>query len=210
MTLVQKTVNAFLDELASDSPAPGGGSVAALAGALGSALTSMVCRLTVGKKKYADVLDELQTVLAMAEGLRATFARLVDADADAFNRLMDAYSLPKDTDDQKALRTAAVQEATKEASLVPLECMKHGIDAIALARSVAEKGNVNSASDAGVSALLLGASIEAAALNVMVNLRGITDMEFVEWKSSEVASIRKTTAEAVEEVLAIVGEKISG
>jgi formiminotetrahydrofolate cyclodeaminase len=208
MGLVDAKLTAFLDELASNAPAPGGGSVAALSGALGSALTSMVCRLTAGKKKYAAVEGEMQSVLAMSEQLRGTFARLVDADTDAFNKVMEAYSLPKDTDDQKALRGAAVQEATKEATLVPLECMKHAIDALALARTVAEKGNVNSASDAGVSALMLGACIEAAALNVKINLAGITDTEFTEWKSSEVASIRKTGAEAVEEVLAVVGEKI--
>lgn len=210
MSLVNKTVTSFLDELASNSPAPGGGSVAALAGALGSALTSMVCRLTAGRKKYAEVEAEVKAVLGESEKLRAVFARLVDADTDAFNKVMEAWSLPKDTDDQKALRNAAVQEATKEATLVPLEVMKHGIDALALARTVAQKGNVNSASDAGVSALMAGACIEAAALNVKINLPGITDTEFTEWKASEVATIRRTGREAVEEILAIVAEKIGG
>lgn len=208
MSLVNKSVTAFLDELASNSPAPGGGSVAALSGALGSALTSMVCRLTIGKKKYAEVDEEMKSVLEASEKLRSMFARLIDTDTDAFNRVMDAYSLPKDTDDQKALRSAAVQAATREATLVPLEVMKHGIDALALARTVAQKGNLNSASDAGVSALLIGACIEAAALNVRINLSGISDTEFVEWKSSEVSSIQRTGKEAVEEVLSIVGEKI--
>jgi formiminotetrahydrofolate cyclodeaminase len=208
MSLVTKSVTSFLDELASNSPAPGGGSVAALTGAIGSALTSMVCRLTIGKKKYAEVEAEMKSVLESSEKLRAVFARLVDADTDAFNKVMDAYSLPKETDDQKALRAAAVQAATKEATLVPLEVMKHGIDALALARTVAQKGNANSASDAGVSALMIGACIEAAALNVRINLPGITDTEFTEWKASEVSSIRRTGKDAVEEVLSIVGEKI--
>jgi formiminotetrahydrofolate cyclodeaminase len=208
MDLVQRNLDAFLDELASNSPAPGGGSVAALSGALGSALTSMVCRLTVGKKKYLEVETEVKAVLEASEKLRAAFTRLVDADTAAFNKVMEAYGLPKESDDQKALRSAAVQEATKEASLVPLECMKHGIDALALARAVAQKGNINSVSDAGVSALMIGAAIEAAALNVKINLSGITDMEFTEWRSSEVASILKTGRAAVGEILAIVGEKI--
>jgi formiminotetrahydrofolate cyclodeaminase len=208
MSLVNKSVNSFLEELASNSPAPGGGSVAALSGALGSALTSMVCRLTIGKKKYAEVGEEMKSVLVSSEKLRAMFTRLVDADTDAFNRVMDAYSLPKESDDQKALRAAAVQAATKEATLVPLEVMKHGIDALALARTVAQKGNLNSASDAGVSALMIGACIEAAALNVRINLSGLTDTEFVEWKSSELSSIQRTGKDAVEEVLSIVGEKI--
>jgi len=210
MSLVNKTVTSFLDELSSNSPAPGGGSVAALSGALGSALTSMVCRLTIGKKKYAGVEAEMKAVLEGSEKLRAVFGRLIDADTDAFNKVMDAYSLPKETDDQKALRAAAVQAATKEATLVPLEVMKHGIDALALARVVATEGNANSASDAGVSALMIGACVEAAALNVRINLAGITDTEFREWKSSEVASITRTAKEAVEELMSIVGEKIGG
>lgn len=209
MTLVNKSLNAFLEELASNSPAPGGGSVAALSGALGSALTSMVCRLTVGKKKYAEAEEEMKSVLAMSEKLRTIFTRLVDTDTDAFNKVMEAYSLPKESDDQKALRNAAIQEATKEAALVPLECMKHGIDALALSRAVAQRGNRTSVSDAGVSALLIGACIEAAALNVKINLTGIADVEFVEWKTSEVSSILKTGKDAVEEILGIVEEKIS-
>ncbi|HLA99930.1 MAG TPA: cyclodeaminase/cyclohydrolase family protein, partial [Bacteroidota bacterium] len=153
MNLPNKTLASFLDDLASASPAPGGGSVAAFAGALGSALAAMVCRLTIGKKKYAEVGEEMEAVLMMAEDLRAKFTRLADTDTEAFNKVMDAYSLPKDSDDRKALRNAAIQTATKEAALVPLECMKHGIDALALARTVAGKGNLNSVSDAGVSAL---------------------------------------------------------
>ena len=209
MSLVNRNLNALLEELASHSPAPGGGSVAALAGALGAALTSMVCRLTVGKKKYAEVEEEMKSVLAMSDKLRTAFTRLIDADTDAFNKVMEAYSLPKESDDQKALRNAAIQEATKEAALVPLECMKHGIDALALSRAVAQRGNLNSVSDAGVSALMIGAAIEAAALNVKINLTGVTDMEFVEWKTQEVSSILKTGKDAAEEILLIVGEKIS-
>jgi len=209
MNIPNKTLTSFLDELASSSPAPGGGSVAALSGAVGAALTSMVCRLTIGKKKYAEVGEEMESVLAMAEGLRAKFLQLVDADTEAFNKVMDAYSLPKESDDQKALRNAAIQAATKEAALVPLECMKHGIDALALARTVAQKGNLNSVSDAGVSALMISAGIEAAALNVKINLTGITDVDFVEWKSSDVGSIIRTGREATEEILSIVEEKIS-
>ncbi len=209
MTLPEKSLASFIDDLASSSPAPGGGSVAALSGALGSALTSMVCRLTIGKKKYAEVGEEMESVLGMAEDLRAKFLRLVDADTEAFNKVMDAYSLPKDSEDRKALRNAAIQAATKEAALVPLECMKHGIDALALARAVARNGNLNSVSDAGVSALMIQAGIEAAALNVKINLSGITDTDFVEWKSADVASILRTGREAAEEILSIVGEKIS-
>src|SRR5437667_3161 len=134
--LTQKTITAFLDELASNAPAPGGGSAAALAGAIGAALTSMVCNLTVGKKKYAGVEPEIKRVLQTSEELRKRFTALIDKDTDDFNKVMDAYKLPKETGDQQALRAAAIQAATKEAALVPLEVMKHAIDGLALAKAV--------------------------------------------------------------------------
>ncbi len=206
--LTSMTINRFLDECASNSPAPGGGSVAALSGALGAALTSMVCSLTIGKKKYADVEGEMKSVLQRSEELRKTFASLIDQDTEAFNKVMEAFGLPKETDDQKALRSAAIQGATKEAALIPLRAMKLVIDALALARIVAEKGNVNSASDAGVSALMLQACCEGAALNVRINLGSITDQEFTGWHSEEVASLLRTTRTHAAEILAIVDRKI--
>lgn len=206
--LTDKSITKFLDELASSSPAPGGGSVAALSGALGAALTSMVSNLTVGKKKYLDVEAEMKNVLPQSEELRQRFTVLIDRDTNAFNKVMEAFSLPKDTDDQKALRTAAIQEATKEAALVPLEVMKHVIDGLALAKVVAEKGNLNSASDAGVSALMMGAAMEGAALNVQINLSGIQDMDFVGWKTEEVASLLRTSRMNLEEIQKTVRGKI--
>ena len=206
--LSKKTLEEFLTELASNSPAPGGGSVAALAGAIGSALTSMVCSLTIGKKKYATVEDEIKKVLEQIEPLRKKFTTLIDKDTEAFNKVMEAYGLPKDSDQQKALRNAAIQSATKEAALVPLEVMKHCIDALALTKIVAEKGNLNSISDAGVSALMLQAAAEGAALNVKINLSGISDTEFVGWKAEEVESVLRTSRKLSEEVLTVVKEKI--
>jgi formiminotetrahydrofolate cyclodeaminase len=204
----RKTMHTFLDELASSSPAPGGGSVAALAGALGSALTSMVCNLTIGKKKYAEVDGDMKKILGQAEHLRAVFTALIDRDTEAFNKVMEAYSLPKETDPQKALRAAAVKEATKEATLVPLEVMKHCIDGLALAQQVAAKGNANSISDAGVSAFMLNAALEGAALNVRINLNALNDPDFVGWKQEELQSLRSTSALMLEEVEAIVEEKL--
>lgn len=204
----RKTMRAFLDEVASSSPAPGGGSVAALAGALGAALTSMVCHLTVGKKKYADVEDEMKKVLEQSEHLRVQFTELIERDTMAFNKVMEAFALPKDTDPQKALRSAAIREATKEATLVPLEVMKHCIDALALARAVASHGNVNSVSDAGVAAYMLHGALESAALNVRINLNGLNDPEFVGWKQDEVASLRSTSAVVLEEIQSVVDERL--
>ena len=206
--LTKTSITAFLDDVASSSPAPGGGSVAALAGALGAALASMVCNLTIGKKKYAEVEEDMKKVLVAIEPLRKTFTRLISKDTLAFQKVMEAYALPKDTDPQKALRSAAITEATKEATLVPLEVMKHCIDALALAQEVASKGNVNSISDAGVCAQMLHAACESAALNVKVNLNALNDADFVGWKLEEVGSLLSTSRMMLEEVQSIVDERM--
>ncbi len=206
--LVQKPVTAFLTELASSSPAPGGGSVAALSGAIGSALTSMVCSLTIGKKKYAGVEEEMKKMREQSEALRERFTGLIDRDTEAFNKVMDAFGLPRESEAQKALRAAAVAAATKEATLVPLEVMKHCIDALALAQEVVANGNSNSVSDAGVSALMLHAACEGAALNVRINLNGLDDTEFVSWKSQELESILRTSRMMLEETMEMVSEKM--
>jgi methenyltetrahydrofolate cyclohydrolase len=204
----KKNLAAFLDELASSSPAPGGGSVAALAGALGAALTAMVCNLTIGKKKYTPVEEEMKKILAQAQEMRGLFTALIDEDTQAFNKVMEAYSLPKDTEPQKALRAAAIREATKEATNVPLEVMKHCIDALALAQQVAASGNINSVSDAGVSAYMLHAAVESAALNVRINLNNLSDSEFVGWKKDEMESLRNTSRMMLEEIQVIVSDKL--
>lgn len=204
----KKTLIAFLDELASSSPAPGGGSVAALAGALGAALTAMVCNLTIGKKKYAAVEGEMKKILAQAEEMRGLFTALIDEDTQAFNKVMEALGLPKETEPQKALRAAAIREATKEATNVPLEVMKHCIDALALTQQVAASGNVNSVSDAGVSAYMLHAAVEAAALNVRINLNNLNDSEFVGWKTDEMDSLMNTSRMMLEEIQGIVADKL--
>ena len=209
LMFTEKSLTRFLDELASNSPAPGGGSVAAFSGALGSALTSMVCHLTIGKKKYAEVDGEMKNVLAKSEELRQQFVDLVDEDTLAFNKVMEAYGLPKETSDQKVLRSVAIQESTKEAALVPLSVMKHVVDALALAKVVAEKGNANSASDAGVSALMLHAAAEGAALNVQINLGSIIDSEFTGWHGEEVSSILRTCKRMSEDVLHLVQQRMN-
>jgi formiminotetrahydrofolate cyclodeaminase len=207
--LTKKTLTEFLAELSSNSPAPGGGSVAALSGSLGAALTSMVCNLTIGKKKYAEVEGEMKGILRKSEDLRNVFQDLIDKDTEAFNKVMEALSLPKETDDQKALRSAAIQEATKEAALVPLRVMKHVIDALALTRVVAERGNSSSVSDAGTGALMLSAAAEGAALNVQINLAGIKDTEFVGWHTEEVATLLRTSRMRLEEIMGTVRSKIT-
>ena len=202
--LVSKTVTEFLNELASNSPAPGGGSVAALAGALGAALTAMVCRLTIGKKKYVEVQQEMEEVLSKAEELRGKLTILIDEDTQAFNTVMAAFGLPKETDQEKLARSVSIQEATKVAALVPLKVMEHCEQAIGLALRVAEKGNVNSISDAGVSALLLEAACQSAALNVRINIATLQEEEFVTKTTEEVDSILLNVDRRAKQVLARV------
>ncbi len=202
--LTDQRITQFLDELSSNSPAPGGGSTAALAGALGASLVSMVCSLTIGKPKYEAVDAEMKKILEQSETLRAKFTELVDKDTDAFTKVMEAANLPKENDQQKALRTAALQAATKEASLLPLTVMRHCVDALALAKTAAAKGNPNVASDAGVSALMLRAACESAALNVRINLKSIKDVEFVGWTSKEMESIQRTVDKMSQEIQGIL------
>jgi formiminotetrahydrofolate cyclodeaminase len=173
------SVTDFLNETASQSPAPGGGSVSALAASLGSALTSMVCRLTIGKKKYVDVQREIENVLTRSEELRGKFLAMIDEDTAAFNKVMAAYGLPKDSEEQEAKRATEIQESMKSATLVPLKLMGLCIEALELVKIIVEKGNKNSISDAGVAALMLHAGCEGAALNVNINLGSIRDADFV-------------------------------
>lgn len=208
--LTKKTVIQFLDELASNSPAPGGGSVAALAGAAGAALASMVCNLTIGKKKYADVQNEMAHVLQQTEQLRSELALLIDRDTEAFNTVMAAFGLPKGTEQEQATRTAAIQEATKSATLIPLQVMKVCDKALAYTLTVAQKGNKNSASDAGVAALMLQAGCSGAALNVRINLGGLNDTVFVQQVSEEYKSILVNVESRTREVLAAVNQSIGG
>ena len=196
-----KTVNEFIEEVSSDLPAPGGGSVSALAGALGAALTAMVCRLTIGKKKYAMVQTELEGVLAQADELRLRFVDLITKDTEAFQEVMKAFAMPKEMDSDKAARSQAIQKATREATLVPLEMMELCGKAVGLVRTVAEKGNVNSISDAGVAALMVQAACVGAALNVRINLATLQDKAFVARTHDQVQEIQSVVERHCVEIL---------
>ena len=206
--LTAKSVNEFLDEVASNSPAPGGGSVAALAGSLGAALTSMVCRLTIGKKKYADVQTEIEGVLRKSEELRANLTSIVEEDTKAFNGVMAAFGMAKETDEQKSLRNKAIQQATKSATLVPLELLGLCEEGIGLARTVVEKGNKNSLSDAGVALLLLQAAAGGAALNVRINLSGLEDQTFRNEAIEKVSLATRNIDDAVDRVMSSLKSRL--
>ncbi len=205
-------LSGFLGELASDSPTPGGGSVAALCGALGAALNSMVANLTIGKKKYADVEEEMKETLAGAETLRLELTQMIDEDAAAFNKFMAALKMPKETEADKASRKTALQQTLVDAATVPLAVMEMCVGVIQLAKPVAEHGNVNAVSDAGVAALVARAGVHAAGLNVRINVGGIRAEEHQEFASKAAAAITDLGREAdlaCEEVMKIVLAKIS-
>lgn len=166
---MEKNIDKFLAELASSAPTPGGGGAAALCGALGIALGNMVGSLTLGKKKYADVQEDIQALNAEAEALRADFVTLIDADAEAFAPLSRAYSIPKDD----PARDEIMEPALLRAAEAPLEIMRKCAEALELISGYAAKGSALAISDAGCAAALCGAAMEAAALNVKINTKSM-------------------------------------
>ncbi len=184
LTLKSATAD-FLDALASSAPTPGGGSVAALTGALGAGLISMVCNLTLGKEKYKDVETEVAQLLRESERLRKGLMDLMEADMGVYGKLSAAYKLPKDSDQDKSLRTAAIQSALIEATGVPLDIARLCASVVDLCPTAAKIGNVGAVSDAGVAVLLGEAALRSAALNVAINLGSLKDKEFVEATQKE-------------------------
>ena len=180
MKLAELQVSAFADLLASDAPAPGGGSAAALTGALGASLTAMVCALTVGKQKYADVQDLAATAQKKARELKIRFLDVMDRDTEAFNAVAAVFAMPKSTDEEKAARAAAMQEALKGCTGTPLEMMELAVESLELTDSVLGKSNASAASDLGVSALSMRAAIQGAWLNVLINIGSFKDRELAE------------------------------
>jgi glutamate formiminotransferase/formiminotetrahydrofolate cyclodeaminase len=188
----------FANALSMDSPTPGGGSTAALAGSLAAALVSMVANLTHGNKKYQVHWDVMKTLAEKAQNLKDQLLRAVDRDTEAFDAVMAAFRLPKKTEKDKADRARAIEEATKGATNVPLEVMSLSLEALKLAREAAETGNVNSVSDAGVGALLALTAVEGTYLNVKINLGGIEDAAFKETVSQKAEAILSEARELKE------------
>jgi glutamate formiminotransferase/formiminotetrahydrofolate cyclodeaminase len=203
-------VGKFLDTVASRKPAPGGGSVSSLLGALASALASMVVRLTYKKRKFADVKEELTEVLTNSESKRRELTDLIKTDAEAFDAVMAAFKMHEDNDEEKAAKAAAVQEATVGATQVPLTVMRTASDVLPLLRTVAERGNPNSVSDAGVGALAAKAAIQGARLNVDINLPGIEDAKVRNELTKEADKIEKTALPEADAIVGIVKKKIAG
>jgi len=208
--LVAMTLRGFVDELSTDSPAPGGGSVAALCGALSAALSAMVANLTVGKKEYEAARPEMIATAVRAQELKDALLGAVDRDTTAFNKVMEAFRLPKTTSEQAEEKDRAVEEANREATLVPLEVLEKSVEAVALAKVAAAKGNRNSVSDAGVGGLAGQAAGEGAYYNVLINLSGIKDAAFTAQVRREAAKLKKSLDKEAKAVRDIVTRALGG
>lgn len=202
-------VEPFLDSLASQSATPGGGSAAAIIGAMGAALVSMVCNLTIGKKKYAEVEGEMKDVLAKAEALRGRLTGMIEDDIAAFDQVMGAYGMPKETDAGKAAREQAIQAALKQATEVPMRCCYAAREVIDLALTASDKGNLNVISDAGVAVLAGYAALRSAALNVFTNAKIITDKSYTDAKLKELEGLLAGAEGATEKAYSMVKGKLS-
>ena len=208
MEIKDKSIDVFLNELASKSATPGGGSAAAVMGAQSAALTSMVCNLTIGKPKYAEVETQMQDLLAKSENLRHVLIGMIKADVDVFDRLMACYGMAKETDEEKTARSAAIQSVLKEATEVPLACAKACAEAITLSRIAADKGNTAVISDAGVAVMAGYAGLKSAALNVYINAGSLKDREFAEAKLAQLAETLHNADVSTEEVYQLVKNKL--
>jgi len=178
MMIKDQSISTFLDELASSSSILGGGGAAAIMGAVGAALASMVCSLSLGKENYEAGDVELQAAMKKANALSAQLSDMSQADVDAFNGVMSAYGMAKDSDEEKAARSQAIQTALKEATDVPLACAKLAREVMAISKLVAEKGNKNAITESGISVLVAYAALRSAALNVTINIGHIKDEAF--------------------------------
>ena len=180
MKLVEMTVNQFADVMASDAPAPGGGSASALNGAIGAGLAAMVCALTVGKKKYVEFEDLAKETEGKALALKDKFVAIIDTDTEAFNAVSAVFTMPKDTDEQKAARKAAMLEALKGCTISPYQMMELAAEALELVSALVGKSNATAASDLGCAALNLKSAIQGAWLNVCININGMADQAFAD------------------------------
>nr|WP_321451229.1 glutamate formimidoyltransferase [uncultured Carboxylicivirga sp.] len=207
--LIDMNLTAFADETASESPAPGGGSISAYVGSLGAALGTMVANLSAHKRGWDDRWEEFSNWAEKGMAIQSELLRLVDEDTNAFNRIMDAFGLPKGTDEEKAARKQAIDDATRFAIEIPFKVMKKSYEAFEMIRAMAETGNPNSVSDAGVGALCVRSAVMGAYLNVKINASGLDDKSFVESILAEGKMIEEKAIKAEKEILEIVNQKIA-
>jgi glutamate formiminotransferase/formiminotetrahydrofolate cyclodeaminase len=206
--LVALSIKDFMNETASETPAPGGGSVSAYIGALGIALGTMVANLSSHKRGWDESWKEFSDWAEKGKQIQNSLLQLVDDDTDAFNKIMEAYTLPKKTEEEKLLRNLAIQDATKIAIMVPFKVMEKAYSGFGLIKEMVEKGNPNSITDAGVGALAIRSCIRGAFLNVRINASGLKDEEFVNELLAAGEDLETKTIATEEEILNIINLKI--
>ena len=206
--ITQRPLGTFLDELASGAPTPGGGSAAAIMGAMGAALISMVCNVTIGKKGHEAVEAEMKSVRDESEELRLRLTSMVAEDIAAFDALMAAYRLPKSSEEEKSLRAAAIQSSLLGATETPLACARACAEVVALSRRVGEKGYAGVISDAGVGVLAANTALRSAALNVYINAPSLKDRAFAEAATAEMEQLLDTCARESELVFELVRSRV--
>jgi len=210
--LVEKSIKEFVQEVKSDNPTPGGGSVSALAGSLGAALSSMVGNLTIGKAKYEQIPEEKRTLLEENQiklnQIIDDLLVIVDEDSTAFDDVMKAFKLPKETEEEKKIRSEKIQLGYKKALEVPLKCAKKCLETLELQIVFAEYGNVNAITDVGVGTLLAYAGLEGALFNVTINLKSIKDEKFKEEIDREIKESLNKGKALKEEILKVVYERL--
>ncbi|NTW59674.1 MAG: cyclodeaminase/cyclohydrolase family protein [Nitrospirae bacterium] len=205
---IDHPIRHFLDKLASKSPEPGGGSVAALTGSLGAGLVSMVCSLTLGKEKYKDVQPQVEALIKESEKLRTEMQDLIQKDTEVYGGLSEVYKMPKNTDAEKAARTAKMQEALKLACQVPFEIGLKSLEVAKLAQRAADIGNVAAVSDAGVAVLLAQACAQSAALNVKINVNSIKDEAYNKQTWSKMQDVLEQVAALEKSVMETTYKKM--
>ncbi len=208
--LLEKTLRAYVDEAASDAPTPGGGSVSALAGALATCMASMAANFTAGRKKYAEVEEEVRAILGRLAETRAELLRCAEDDEVAFGKVGAAYGMPRETEEEKAARREAIQAALREAMDVPLRAMRAARACLADCPRLAEIGNPNLVSDTGVAAVLAEASLRAAGLNVEVNLATLKDEALVAATRTELEGLTGSASTLMTEAVATVRRRFGG
>ncbi len=205
---VEEPLKVYLDDSASKKPAPGGGSVSACVGALGAALVEMVGNLTRGREKFAAVEDQIVALVAASQEARARLEQLLQEDTTAYNGVIAAFKLPKETDEEKAVRRAAVQAGLVVAATVPLEICKVALEVCRLSKTAASLGNPQAVTDAGIGAILGEAAVVGAALNVKINLGSIEDCDYTAAAAAQIDEMQAQAAALRAEVLAITLSKL--
>lgn len=206
--LADLTVKEFLDKVACSDPVPGGGSIAALDGALASALATMVARLTVGKKGYEESEEVMQHAQTITVRLLDEFIALVDKDSEAYNAVFACFKLPKVTDEEKAARSAAIQEATRQAALIPMEVARKALDMMSIIADVARLGNRNAVTDACVAMMSARSAVLGALLNVRINLGSLKDKEFVFQLQTEADKLEQVACQKEKELLDAINQDL--